>query len=123
MKIRKNFEEAFFYYFFLQKPPNIILSYNLSSRNEKTLGCQMVSNPKKFTLICFRTKEKGFHFFALWDIGGQRELPLLHMCRIPGSQHTSVHRCMKRDTMLWIAKWKPNSKCERTQKTIVLLRI
>ena len=53
--------------------------------------------------------------FALWDIGGQHELPLLHMCQIPCSQHTSVHRCMKRNTKLWIAKWKSNSKCERTQ--------
>ena len=58
------------------------------------------------------------YLHALWDIGGQRELPLLHMCRIPGSQHTPVHRCMQRDTMLLIAKWKPISQCKRTPKKL-----
>ena len=59
--------------------------------------CRRLQNWNSFLVI-----EQWFHSFeiALWGIGGQRELPLLHQCRIPGSQHTSVHRCIQRDTML-----------------------
>ena len=54
-------------------------------------------------------------WFPLWDIWGEWELPLLHKCQIPGSQYTSVHRCIKRHNVM-----KPISYCKR--KAIILVK-